>query len=92
MNKSTMHAAIPILASLDIATTVAFYTDALGFSCRLKSQSKYAIILRDGIEIHFWPCDDPNIAGNTACRVRVTNIAALYEEYSIRGYSIRTAK
>lgn len=85
MNEATMQAAIPILASLDIATTVTFYTEMLGFTCRFQSQGEYAICQRDDIEIHFWPCDDPDIARNTACRVRVTNIAALYEEYFAKG-------
>ena len=85
MSELTMYAAVPILASLDIATTVRFYTECLGFTCRFESQGVYAILQRDGIEIHFWPCDDANIAANTACRVGVTGIAALYEEYSRRG-------
>ena len=85
MSKPTMHTAVPILASLDIATTVKFYTESLGFTCRHQSPGEYAIIQRDNIEIHFWHCDEANIAANTACRVGVTGIAALYEEYSQRG-------
>ena len=85
MSKSTMHVAVPILASLDIAATVRFYTEALGFTCRFQSPGEYAIILRDDIEIHFWSCDNPDIAANTACRVWVLSIDALYEEYSGRG-------
>lgn len=82
MNQPNMHTAVPILASLDIATTVAFWTGKLGFICRFQSLSEYAIVQRDGIEIHFWSCGDANIAANTACRVGVAGIAALYEEYS----------
>jgi hypothetical protein len=67
---------------MDIATTVAFCTEKLGFTCRHQSPGEYAIVQRDGIEIHFWPCGDANIAANTACRVGVAGIVALYEEYS----------
>lgn len=79
-----MKSAVPILASLDIPTTVRFYTETLGFSCRFESVSEYAILQRDTIEIHFWCCADPNIAANTACRVEVTGIASLYNDYSSR--------
>ena len=84
MSRSAMHSAVPILASLDIRVTVAFYVDRLGFACRHEAVGEYAILQRDGIEIHFWPCDDPDIAANTACRVGVTGIDALYEEYAER--------
>lgn len=84
MDEAKMKSAVPILASLDIPTTVRFYTETLGFSCRFQSIGEYAILQRDGIEIHFWCCADPNIAANTACRVEVTGIASLYSEYSSR--------
>jgi catechol 2,3-dioxygenase-like lactoylglutathione lyase family enzyme len=80
-----MNRAVPILASLDIAATVAFYTDSLGFNCRYQAPGEYAIIQRDDIEIHFWPCNDAYIAGNTACRVAVTDIDGLYAEYLAHG-------
>jgi Glyoxalase/Bleomycin resistance protein/Dioxygenase superfamily len=85
MIEPNLQTAVPILASLDITTTVRFYTEKLGFTCRFESQSEYAILQRDSIEIHFWPCEDANIAANTACRVEVIDIAKLYEEYSARG-------
>jgi catechol 2,3-dioxygenase-like lactoylglutathione lyase family enzyme len=85
MNKSTMQVAVPILAPLDIAATVRFYTEELGFICRHQSPGEYAILQRDEIEIHFWPCDNAEIAANTACRVGVLGIDALYDEYSKRG-------
>ncbi len=85
MNIATMNAAVPILASLDIPTTVKFYTEAMGFTCRYQAPGEYAIIQRDSIEIHFWSCPDSYIAGNTACRVGVTGIGSLYDEYSAKG-------
>ena len=85
MNRATLRVAVPMLASLDIGVSVGFYTEALGFTCRFQSPGEYAIVQRDDVEIHFWPCDDPNIAANTACRVAVLGISDLYEEYSKRG-------
>lgn len=84
MSRATMHTAIPILASLDISATVRFYTGTLGFTCRLEVPGEYAIIERDAIEIHFWACAEAHVAENTACRIRVTDIAMLYEEYALR--------
>jgi hypothetical protein len=83
MNRATLRVAVPMLASLDIGVTVRFYTESLGFTCRFQSP-EYAIVQRDDIEIHFWPCGDPNIAANTACRVAVLGISDLYVEYSKR--------
>jgi len=85
MSKATMNAAVPILASLNIPMTVKFYTEAMGFTCRHQAPGEYAIIQRDSIEIHFWPCNDSYIAGNTACRVAVTDISSFYDEYSSKG-------
>lgn len=80
-----MHTAVPILASLDISATVCFYIGKLGFTCRHESPGEYAIVLRDAIEIHFWSCRDERIPKETACRIAVTGIAALRDEYQPRG-------
>jgi hypothetical protein len=56
MSNPTLNTAVPILASLDITTTVRFYTQDLGFTCRFESQGEYAILQRGSIELHFWPC------------------------------------
>ncbi|HVE48847.1 MAG TPA: VOC family protein [Casimicrobiaceae bacterium] len=70
----------PILASLDIARTVAFYRDRLGFSEVYVEPGRWAIMARDDVRIHFWPCEDRRIAESTACRVYVDGIDALYRE------------
>jgi hypothetical protein len=84
MDKAKMKSIVPILAPLGIPTTVRFYTETLGFSCRFQLIGEYAILHRDGIEIHFWCCADPNIAASTACRVEVTGVASLYSKYTSR--------
>ena len=85
MIKSIMYTAVPILASLETSATVRFYVETLGFTCRHESPGEYAIVQRDTIEIPFWACGDKRIAENTACRVGVTAIEALYDEYQSHG-------
>lgn len=78
---------IPILASLNISESAAFYTTKLGFAERLRLDN-YLIVDRDGAEIHFWLCADRRIAESTACYVRIPNAQAFYEEFRDRGLNI----
>lgn len=75
---------IPVLASLAIAETVHFYGDRLGFSTSVQ-RDDYAVLSRDGAEIHFAYCKDRHIAENTSCYIRTDDIQALYEEFSAKG-------
>ena len=43
---------IPVLASLDIAESQAFYQDQLGFAA--ERHGDYLLIRRNRMEIHFW--------------------------------------
>lgn len=69
--------AAPILASLDIAATARFYTQKLGFAVTYQD-ADYAIVKRDGLQLHFWKCDDPAIPANTGCYIYVRHIDTLY--------------
>jgi uncharacterized glyoxalase superfamily protein PhnB len=75
---------IPVLASLNLSESVSFYTDRLGFT-KISQYDDYAIVARDGAEIHFWPCPDRNIADNTSCYIRVTDTQRLFEEFTEKG-------
>lgn len=75
--------AIPKLASLDIERSLAFF-ERLGFE-RRGSYPDYGIVLRDGVQIHFWLCTDPRVPRETGCGVAVDGIDALYEDYSTLG-------
>ncbi len=75
---------IPILASLDIAETSAFYADWLGFAVCYRDGS-YLIAKRDDMELHFWKTDDRRFPENTSCYIRGGQVAALHAEYSARG-------
>ncbi|HEY0062588.1 MAG TPA: VOC family protein [Telluria sp.] len=78
-----MHAwlktAIPKLASLDIARSVAFF-GMLGFRPVLVDTT-VAMLERDAVDLHFWLTTDPTIPQSNGCRVHVDNIEALYQEY-----------
>jgi hypothetical protein len=80
MLKST----VPILASLNEADTIKFYTETLGFTF-YSSWEGYLIFGRDGIFIHLWPCNNVEIAKNTGCYVNVTEVEKLYAEYEPLG-------
>ncbi|HKY15312.1 MAG TPA: hypothetical protein VJM33_10345, partial [Microthrixaceae bacterium] len=45
----------------------------------------HAIVERDGVRIHFWLTDDPEIPKVTACRIDVAGIQTLYEEMTKAG-------
>ena len=71
----------PLLASADIAASVAWYRDKLGFNIgNLFPDHGYAILWRDDIEIHLWKCDDPKIAEMTSAYIRPDDIDAIHAE------------
>ncbi|WP_334187305.1 bleomycin resistance protein [Noviherbaspirillum sp.] len=78
---------VPVLPSLDLQQTVDFYTNKLGFR-EAGRYPDYAILVRDGCEIHFWPCDDRRIAENSSCYIR-GNTQRLYEDFTSRGLDIK---
>jgi len=78
---------IPVLASLSLDESVAFYTERLGFTVAGRYDD-YAIVLRDGAEIHFWLCTDRRIAENTSCYIRVASAQKLYEDLVLRGLTV----
>lgn len=79
---------IPALASLNLQESVEFYTTKLGFR-EIGRYPDYAILIRDGCEIHFWPCRDKTIPENTSCYIRTENADALYEEFKSKGVAMK---
>ena len=53
MTQPAISATVPILASLQLDESIAFYTQKLGFVQRGRWPD-YAIVSRDGCEIHFF--------------------------------------
>ncbi|MCU0571203.1 MAG: VOC family protein [Oculatellaceae cyanobacterium Prado106] len=85
MSIPVFNSAVPVLASLNIPKTVQFYCSVLGFTRIYEEPAVYGIVQRDAIEIHFWACSDKYIAENTACRINVQAIDALYTELQPKG-------
>ena len=75
--------AIPVLASLEIATSLDFF-HKLGFETHDFGDHNYGIAIREHIEIHFWLCADKHVAENTSCYVRVNDIHALHADLAKR--------
>ena len=77
------NSAVPKLASLNIEHSLAFFTK-LGFSS-VATYPEYGIVERDGVELHFWLCDDTSIPKATGCRINVEGIDKLFADYSVHG-------
>jgi catechol 2,3-dioxygenase-like lactoylglutathione lyase family enzyme len=78
--------ACPLFAATDPAKAAAWYRDKLGFEIvNLYPDHGYAIVVRDGTEIHFWKCDDRHIAENTSAYFRVADIDGVYETMARAG-------
>lgn len=81
MSKTEWLSAVPVLASLNIEESAEFYRKKLGFSV-LAQYPNYLVIIRDGVVLHFWITDDPDIPKATSCYINVSNIGPLYEEFT----------
>ena len=81
-----LSASIPVLASLDLDETAAFYDERLGFTLRLRTDD-YLIVARDDCEIHFWHCNERHIAENTSCYLR-GDTAGLHADFTRRGLTL----
>ncbi|CAN7251799.1 VOC family protein [Acidovorax sp. LjRoot129] len=81
-----VQATVPVLASLNLAETLVFYTEHLGFA-PLLTMDNYLIVQRDGCELHFWPCNERHIAENTSCYVR-GDVDALHADFTARGLAL----
>ena len=75
---------IPVLASLNIEKTEAFYKEKLGFET-LSNYGDYLIMQRGNCILHFTICDDESIPQNTSCYVHLEGIDELYAEYQAAG-------
>ena len=76
--------AVPILASLNSAETIDFYTNKLGFTFHADWDG-YLIFSKDDISLHFWSTSDEEIPRNTGCYLNVTEVDELYRLYSDQG-------
>nr|WP_272209952.1 VOC family protein [Marinicella sp. W31]MDC2875798.1 VOC family protein [Marinicella sp. W31] len=77
-------AVLPVLPSLDLNETKAFYSEKLGLSDVVHEADNYLILRRPGIELHFWLTDDRSLCENTSVYIRGGGVEALYSEFSMR--------
>ncbi len=77
--------AIPVLPSLDISRTRAFYEDRLGFTSTYYGDENYLIVRRGEMELHFWLTDDAKLAPMTSCYIRGRDALALHADFTARG-------
>ena len=70
--------AIPVLPVGSIEETLVFFESKLGFRRHIDSDD-YAGVERDGLQIHFWLCADPELPKRSSCRLNVAGIDAFYE-------------
>ena len=79
-SKPSLKQAIPVLCTGDMAASAAFF-QRLGFEARYNDGS-YAIIQRDGIELHLSLMEGLAPAENQhECRINVSNAESLFREY-----------
>lgn len=76
---------LPVLPSLDLAETLSFYRDQLGFAKIVHQTPDYLILRRGEMELHFWLTDDRALPENTSVYLRGGGIAALHAEYRTKG-------
>lgn len=71
--------AVPVLPSTDVAASLAFMRDSLGFECwSWDDPPIYGGAARDGAELHFSATDRKEVCEWTSCRVDVDDVAAIY--------------
>jgi hypothetical protein len=78
-------AVLPVLPSLDIDETLAFYCDALGFTEIVYRAADYLVLRRDDMELHFWRTQDATLCQNSSVYLRGGGIGALHAEYREKG-------
>ena len=82
-SQATFTSAVPVLPTTSISQATSFYGQ-LGFQV-LHQDTEYVIVRRDDVELHVWLCPDRSLAENSSCRIQVTGIEALYQEYRTKG-------
>jgi hypothetical protein len=75
---------VPCLPSLNLDETMAFYKQ-LGFVLAHRYGDEYLILHREGVQIHFWPCDNEEVTQNSGCYVRTPDVKALHAEFAAAG-------
>ena len=84
MSDIRMLLTIPVLPVLSIEETLAYYEGRLGFR-RYIDSNEYAGVELDGLQIHFWLCNDESLPQSSSCRINVAGVDALYGRFLASG-------
>lgn len=76
--------AVPVLPSLNIDETEAFYRDWLGFHERVYRADDYLIVRRRHLELHFWLTQEDALPKSSSVYIRGGEVPALFVEYDER--------
>ena len=88
---SSITDAHPILPCLNLEETIAFY-DKLGFALGNLFRDQYLILHRDGIQLHFWKCNDRKLAESSGCYIRCVDADALHANLPQVASNVRPPK
>ena len=78
-------AAEPILMSQDVREALNFYEDILGFEGVVAGDFPHAILRKDQIVMHIVQTEDSDMQRVSSCRLIVTEIDILNDEYKALG-------
>jgi catechol 2,3-dioxygenase-like lactoylglutathione lyase family enzyme len=85
---SLFRMAAPQLPALNLEQSVQFYKQSLGFRV-IAEYPGFVILLRDRVEIHLWSCNEPVVAENSSCYIRLRDIESFYGVMQEQGVDIR---
>jgi uncharacterized glyoxalase superfamily protein PhnB len=75
----------PLLPANNVAEAMAWYREVLGFGdAWLYENNDYAIVKRNGVEIHLFPMKIDPKKSDFMVYIRVSEIEKLYEEYKAK--------
>jgi len=77
--RRNLRRAIPVLPARNVAESLTFFKEKLGFQAwGWEDPPTYGGVHMDGVELHFFPCDDTHVCEWTSCRVDVDDVEAIY--------------
>ncbi|MEM8717468.1 MAG: VOC family protein [Cyanobacteria bacterium P01_G01_bin.4] len=84
--RARLRAVKPVLPSQDVAVSVAFYVERLGFrllGCDSETDTRYAVVARDGVELHIQWHDAKawSAVERPMLRILVPSVERLHGEY-----------
>ena len=90
MNSTGLQAIIPILPTPNVAESIDFYVQKMGFqdvSPPQEDGSGYAVLVRNGLALHLqgWDAGEFESITTPQIRIRVEDLDAMYQEFESAG-------